>query len=317
MLPAIAGSQILDARPQTCRPRACRCRRGSGQRACGRDGLRSTDRGASEARADSPRARPLPTCLPALPPPQSDSPEAFQTGNAERIAHGQGLKVGTRKAIVEAADRRHRGAGGDAPGPAVPGGVERTALAWAVAEAVFRYRARAEPDRASRAAGLAPAGGGAGWRPPSTTRRWTPCSRRSRYISAWGALRIAAGGGLGHVLFSIARPAARRHAIRASALRCVQIIWSLCSRRTVVARFILPCPAPRRAWSPAWTQGPARRRSTRPGVSSVPAHRPSGGVSERGAGQLAGPQPAESRRGGPHPSQARHMVMVRTMRASG
>jgi hypothetical protein len=53
-----------------------------------------------------PRARPHPKCLPALPPPQNDSPEAFQTGIGERIAHGQGLKVGTKMATV---DRRLTG----------------------------------------------------------------------------------------------------------------------------------------------------------------------------------------------------------------
>ncbi len=84
-----------------------------------------------------------------------------------------------------------------------------------------------------------------------------------------------------------ARPAARRHAIRASALRCAQnySIGPLCSCRIVVARLILPCPAPRRAWSPARTQGPARRRSTRLRGRVIGAGpSPSGGVSSWEAG---------------------------------
>jgi hypothetical protein len=53
-----------------------------------------------------PPSSPLPNCLPTLPPPQDDSPEAFQTGIGERIAHGRGPKIGTKKATV---DRRLTG----------------------------------------------------------------------------------------------------------------------------------------------------------------------------------------------------------------
>jgi len=49
----------------------------------------------------------------------------------------------------------------------------------------------------------------------------------------------------------------------------------------------------------------------------VPARPHLAGFLTGEAGQLAAPQPAESRRGSPHPSQARHVVRVRTTRASG